>query len=185
MSATFPEKESHGLQPWEDVNEPVMGSAMISECGEYRYELWRSIQEYGPVLCWIMLNPSTADGSKDDPTIRRVVNFTRREGYSCAVVINLFALRSSAPILLRTHPDPIGPENDVIIEKWVDYGCPIICAWGAGGQKRAAEVLAGPLRNANLWCLGTTKDGSPRHPLYVRGDQPLVPFRRVTLNGPR
>ena len=166
--------------------EPVMGSAIISKCGEYRYELMRQTRGGSGTLCWVMLNPSTADAAVDDPTIRRVTRFAEREGYLYIAVLNLFALRTTDPKDLRSHPDPIGPENDSSIKRWAQHsGWPIVCAWGAGGQKRAAEVLAGPLRNANLWCLGTTKDGSPRHPLYVRGDQPLVPFRRVTLNGPR
>jgi hypothetical protein len=162
----------------------LSGSASISGCGTYRYELRRHLGGTG-ILVWVMLNPSTADASMDDPTIRRVISFTKREDIGLAVVVNLFALRSPSPKTLRGHADPVGPDNDLILKHWADRGWPIVCAWGAGGGKRATEVLAGPLAEANLYCLGTTKDGSPRHPLYVKGDQPLTPFFGVPLiDGP-
>lgn len=157
--------------------------AWISDCGQYRYTLQRRVGVGGP-LVWVMLNPSTADATLDDPTIRRVMKFTEASDCGLAVVVNLFALRSPSPKALRGHADPVGPHNDLVLWDHAQPPQPVVCAWGAGGGKRAAEVLAGPLKDANLWCLGTTKDGSPRHPLYVRGDQPFVEYRPARNDGP-
>lgn len=156
----------------------VVGSgAWISADERYRYLLWRATGSGHGELVWVMLNPSTAGAVADDATVRRVVSFTRREGYGTAVVMNLYALRTPWPRDLRRHPDPVGPFNDRALEWYADRQFPIVCAWGAGGGARAGEVLRGPLACAELYCLGTTSGGHPRHPLYVRGDQPLVPFR--------
>lgn len=153
-----------------------VGSARISQDGTYRYLLRRDLQPCGSELVWVMLNPSTADATHDDATIRRVVRFTRREGCGQAVVLNLYALRSTDPDVLRSHPDPVGPENDQCLEFFAGSGL-VVCAWGAGGGARAEEVLVGPLARADLYCLGTTKGGHPRHPLYVRANQALIPYQ--------
>lgn len=152
----------------------------------YRYRLTRS--DYGdapwlsmhePALLWIMLNPSTADETQDDPTIRRVRTFTRRLGFSQFTVVNLYALRSTDPRGLWTADDPVGPENDTVIaaEAWtaVVDDAPIIAAWGANARpERVAQVLAIPHVAPRLHALGVTAAGAPRHPLYLPGDAPLV-----------
>lgn len=161
-------------------------SATLSRCGTYRYTLLRRWAD-GPCLRWVMLNPSTADAAVDDPTIRRVVRFSRDAGYSAAVVANLYALRSTDPAALGQHKAPVGPENDGTLRALVraagadgwrhDITPVIVAAWGATAPAaRVAEVLAGPLADIRLRCLGTTKTGQPRHPLYVRADRPLIPF---------
>lgn len=150
-------------------------SAYISECGTYRYSLTRGWDATLPPLVWMMLNPSTADAEVDDPTIRRVVGFTQRPGcYGAAIVVNLYALRPPKPVRLAT--DPVGPLNDVILKS---YGATwdVMAAWGAHAPLRAAQVLMGPLRGRHLFCLGKTKDGFPRHPLYVKADQRFEVFR--------
>lgn len=161
---------------------PVIGSAVMSECGIYRYELRRTWgHEEGPLVCWVMLNPSTADADVDDPTIRRCVGFSQRWGCERLVVVNLFALRATDPKALMRFPDPVGPENDDAIAAAADEAERVVVAWGAHGtyRNRAAEVtnrLAG-IHNMRLHCLGQTKQGAPRHPLYVRGDQSLEVYR--------
>lgn len=154
----------------------------------YRYTLTRS--DYGdapwlsmhePRLLWIMLNPSTADERQDDPTIRRVKAFTRRLGYSGLTVVNLYALRSTDPRGLWAADDPVGPANDRTIADEafaaVTDDAPIIAAWGANARpERVAQVLAIPHLAPRLHCLGVTKAGAPRHPLYLRGDAQLVPW---------
>lgn len=151
--------------------------AWMSGCGCYRYLLGRRWAA-GPALCWVMHNPSTADASRDDPTVRRVVRFSRDAGYGAAVVVNLFALRATNPEVLRRHPDPIGPANDTTLAAAAGRGQgPAVAAWGARAPvARVAAVLAGPLAGVELCCLGTTRSGQPRHPLYVTATQPLVTF---------
>lgn len=144
-------------------------SAEISRDGVYRYRLLRRWEREGEVLRWIMLNPSTADASLDDPTIRRCMGFARDWGYSGIVVHNLYALRATDPRELRSHPDPVGPVNDSYIAGW---RVPTICAWGAhandGRPGRATQVLS-LLHRIDVvpMCLGRTKAGHPKHPLYL------------------
>lgn len=156
----------------------VVKAADVSPCGTYRYSLERWWDPSLPPLVWVMLNPSTADHEVDDPTIRRCIGFTRRDNtYGGLVVVNLYALRATNPADLRRHADPIGPENDIVLS---DYGMPgfhLVAAWGVHAPQRAAQVLSGPLRHQHVLCLGKTKQGHPRHPLYVRGDQPFEVFR--------
>lgn len=150
-------------------------SAVIE--GEYRYQLSRQ-WDTGRHLTVIMLNPSTADGTQDDPTIRRCIGFARRRGLAGLQVVNLFALRSTDPAALRSHPDPVGPRNtEFILEAAKDSL--MVAAWGAHAfaGPRAAEVAA-TLTGAgvNLQAWGTTKAGHPRHPLYLPNDAVLNPW---------
>lgn len=157
--------------------------AVISQCGQYRYLLMRVWDSGLPVLIIIMLNPSTADALLDDPTIRRGIAFARREGFGGIIVINLCAFRATQPDDMKKADDPIGPINDdqirLLFELAASSGVPVLAAWGANGtfRNRDTEVRLIALETGvDLVCLGTTKDGHPRHPLYVAGDQPLVPF---------
>jgi len=149
------------------------GDAIISECGKYRYLLQRFWDSRLETLNFIMLNPSTADASVDDATIRRCLGFARDLGFGSLEVTNLFALRSTDPKALKGHADPIGPENDEHIVSSAKVCQMTICAWGTHGSylNRASKVL-GLLRSANITprALGVTKDGAPRHPLYLKGD---------------
>ena len=156
-------------------------AAELSPCGTYRYTLRRRWVE-GRRALWVMLNPSTADARADDPTIRRCIAFSRREGCGELAVLNLFALRATDPAELLVHPDPTVPHNDHWFEllgreAW-DEGDLIIVAWGAHRAVGSdSGVWVARRLGRPLWCLGTTKDGAPRHPLYVRRDQPLVEWR--------
>jgi len=152
-------------------------SAVISSCGRFRYRLER-IWDDRPALTFVMLNPSTADADIDDPTIRRCMGFGRREGAGGIVVLNLFAWRATEPSeFLIDRP---GPENNDYLADALSHPR-VVCAWGA---HRYAEYAGGAkpfLRRAKqqdvkLWCLGKTKRGAPRHPLYVSADQPLEPY---------
>lgn len=145
-------------------------SAIISDCGIYRYELRRTWDQGAWKLGVIMLNPSTADHEEDDPTIRRVIGFAKAWGYGGIVVFNLFALRATNPKELKSAASPIGPENDEVLGSFQSGD--VLCAWGANGRGRAAMVIK-DLRSrpgVRLVCLGKTKSGAPRHPLYVRAD---------------
>ena len=147
-------------------------SAVLSEDRRYRYRLRR---EAGGLLgegvaLFIMLNPSTADEAADDPTIRRCCGFVRRWGYGALEVVNLFALRATDPAALYADADPVGPENDSHISAAAADAKIIVAAWGVHGTlygrgPAVRDLLQGQGRR--LTALGVTKDGQPRHPLYM------------------
>jgi hypothetical protein len=133
-------------------------------------------------MVWVMLNPSTADACVDDPTIRRCIGFAKREGFDAIDVINLFAYRATKPADLATVADPEGPAN---AHEWANTltspSLFVVAAWGAharkigfGWKNPTYYELTKRQHNGNFKCLGTTADGSPRHPLYVKGDQEFV-----------
>lgn len=152
-------------------------SAVISDDGVYRYSLTRRWGD-GPSAVFIMLNPSTADATQDDPTIRRCIGFAKREGCASLTVVNLFAYRATDPRALLDAEDPQGPDNSRHITRALLNADLRIAAWGAF-QWTHRERLRRPYvedwaGGKPLLCLGTTSAGAPRHPLYVKGDQPLV-----------
>lgn len=162
----------------------LKSDARISACGQYRYLLTRKWAD-APALPFVMLNPSTADANLDDPTIRRCMGFARRDGFGGIIVANLFAFRATNPKDMFTADDPEGPLNlralETLAEECAGFNVPIVCAWGASLAARAAAVKAVSVMmagGANLVCLGYTKEGDPRHPLYVPGDAPLIPYGR-------
>jgi hypothetical protein len=128
-------------------------------------------------LNFIMLNPSTADAVRDDPTIRRCISFARVWGFRRLVVTNLFAFRTPSPRALRRAAEPIGPENDAYLLRAARDAHRTICAWGTYGahEDREAEVLT-LLKQHPLEHLGLTKHGHPRHPLYVAATAVTSPY---------
>jgi hypothetical protein len=159
---------------------PVIKRATISPCGRYRYILERIWEETLPPLAMIGLNPSTADAFVDDRTVGRACAFAKREGAGGLLLGNLYAFRSTDPDALWTVDDPIGPENDVWLAQIAarSYPHPIVCAWGVNAKDAHVASVVDRLYKSGvrLVCLGRTKGGAPRHPLYVKGDRPLEPF---------
>jgi hypothetical protein len=160
-------------------------SAIFSRCGNYRYELRRTLihcadDAQGRPLVFCMVNPSTADATIDDPTIRRCCGFARRGGWSELIVVNLYALRSRDPAALWGHADPVGPDNAAYLRCAALAGAgQVVVAWGTQANPQWASQVASLFLvhgKAQLYCLGTTKNGSPRRPLYVPADQPLLPW---------
>lgn len=152
-------------------------NAILSPCDRYRYLLTRTWDEALPVLVFCMLNPSTADASADDPTIRRCIGFAKREGCGGIAVVNLFAWRATDPGSLPVmDTEKAGPENEGYVLEAV-RGRKVVAAWGAHFSAHATVVgnFLGKIRGIaeGVYCLGTTKSGAPRHPLYVRADQSL------------
>jgi hypothetical protein len=184
------------------VTAPDKG-AVLSPCGTYRYHLWRRVGgprpgahgqtlepgdgAYGRVA-FVMLNPSTADASVDDPTIRKCVGYARRWGYEWLDVVNLFALRATDPRRLHDRSGLVridGPENNEHIVRVATAAKLVVCSWGRHGalQERGAVVLE-MLRHLQdrLCYLKLNKDGSPGHPLYTRGDlRPRMFMARPSL----
>ena len=152
--------------------------AIFSEDRRHRYTLERTFRERGNTVLFVCLNPSTADEVRDDPTIRRCAGYAQRWGFSRLVVCNLFALRSTDPRALYEHSDPIGPANDHHLLDEAGRADRIVAAWGAhGGYKQRGETVLRMLLELEreVHMLGQTKDGQPRHPLYLRADtEPLL-----------
>lgn len=150
-------------------------TAIFSDCGRYRYRLTRDLRPLwgGPqrVMTVIMVNPSTADEVSDDRTIVKVRG---------AIVGNLFAWRSTDIRGLRLAADPIGPENDVHLSEMIAAADLLLVAWGSldklpehlRDRWRAVPKLAAQ-HGVTMRCLGTVKDGHPRHPLMPGYATPL------------
>lgn len=156
--------------------------ALLSECGRYRYRLWRIWDDLAPMMVWVMLNPSTADADADDPTIRKCVGFARQHKHGGIIVANLFAWRATEPRELLSARDPVGPDNNHHIA-WAT-GAPLLATVVAGWgrlpsrkfQERAnqVEVLIRSRRTPHTF--GVTQDGQPRHPLMLAYATPLIPL---------
>jgi hypothetical protein len=152
-------------------------SAVLSGDGLYRYLLSRRWGKGIEGVLWVMLNPSTADGMFDDPTIRRCVNFSKGWGYSHLSVVNLYGLRVTQPKHLADHPDPVGRDNDWMITDVLLDGSlsTVMAAWGGtvgpNPDRRARVLDIVKVSQLPVRCLGYTHSGEPRHPLYVRSAQ--------------
>jgi len=155
------------------------GATFVGDREQYRLQLWRTWSAGGRRALWILLNPSTADATKLDPTLRRCEAFSRAWGCDGFDVANIFALRSTDPAALYQVDDPIGPGNDRIILAAARDAAIVVAGWGThgallgrGDQVRDALDAAG----VALECLGQNVDGSPRHPLYLPARTERRPF---------
>ncbi|MFL5626201.1 MAG: DUF1643 domain-containing protein [Ktedonobacteraceae bacterium] len=152
--------------------------AIFDITATYRYSLWRVWSAAAPRVVFVMLNPSTADAQYNDPTIRRCIDFASTWGFGSVEVVNLFAYRTVHPTQLRQVDDPIGADNNLFLVQAVQRAARIVVAWGTHGTllDRDREVLELLKRGHTCYCFGLTKDGHPKHPLYVRGDTRLVTY---------
>lgn len=163
----------------------ITRAADISACGRYRYSLSRVwAPAFIPPLPIIMLNPSTADAAIDDPTIKRCMAFAGREGFGGCRVFNLFAFRATKPADMRAADDPVGPQNDetlrAMLAEAAGLKLPVLAAWGAHGGHLGRDAIVMDMAFAagvRVVSLGRTVQRHPRHPLYVKGDQPFEEFR--------
>ncbi len=146
----------------------------------YRYFLRRRVEKGSdlaakPPIGFILLNPSTADETKDDPTVRRCRRYALAWGYGEVVILNAFAFRATDPAVMRAQADPVGPDNDRVIEEsaaaLVALGGALVCGWGNHGafRGRGAEVRA-LLKAYPAQAFPHTGAGEPGHPLYLRKD---------------
>jgi len=150
-----------------------VASATFDATRTYRYRLTRAWDPGSPVVAFVMLNPSTADADHLDPTVRRCVGFARDWGFGALEVVNLFAFRATDPADLVRAPEPVGVDNDLAIVDAVRGVDRVVVAWGTRGTHRhRAESVSTLLAGCHVrpMALGTTRDGHPRHPLYVPGD---------------
>ncbi|MFO7630461.1 MAG: DUF1643 domain-containing protein [Prochlorococcaceae cyanobacterium] len=159
--------------------QPSGGRAAFSPCGHYRWWLARRWDPALPRLLFIGLNPSAADGRRDDPTLRRLQGFARSGGFGSLELLNVFARVSASPAALRRASDPVGPANDRWIRRRLaalmaaaPAGSAIALGWGNGGtwrgrDRQVQELLKPAARELPLLCLGMTASGQPLHPLYL------------------
>ena len=154
---------------------PKRDNAIFSKCRTYRYALFRWWDKEKPYVNFIGLNPSTADETKDDPTIRRCIRFAKDWGYGGLCMTNLFAFRATDPKAMKAHPFPIGPDNTKHIMDWSSKASMIVFAWGTHGIHEERDMVITDLI-PNGMCLGKTKNGHPRHPLYMKATTKLRMF---------
>jgi hypothetical protein len=142
--------------------------ATFSRCGKYRYTLRRAWDD-GPFVAFVGLNPSTADAKADDPTIRRCIRYAKDWGFGGLVMINLFAYRATNPDDLPTDGTATGPGNDQVLAAVCEQASLVIECWGAHklARRRAQEHGVTYALGSDSCVLGRTKDGYPRHPLYL------------------
>jgi hypothetical protein len=159
--------------------------ARFSACRRYRYALWRRWAP-GPQVLFILLNPAAADEHRNDPTIRRCLGFARAWGYGALAVANLFARRAASAAelarLAATSPASlVGADNDAWLLRLYRESELVIAGWGNQGRllgrSRAVRTLT-----PELHCLGCTRLGEPRHPLYVAT---ATPYHRLGQPMPR
>lgn len=168
----------------------MANNEITSSNGVYRWILSHQWDSTLPTVCWCMLNPSTKTGKKDDPTMRRIIIFSRSHGYGSFLVINLFSFRCKDPRSLCSASresadiDIVGEETNSYILHSMAQSAAVVVAWGAcvniTQRRRAKEVLelinSNRPNNVPLYCLAYCKMGQPRHPLYVKKETKMVHF---------
>ncbi|RNF36161.1 DUF1643 domain-containing protein [Paracoccus methylarcula] len=157
----------------------MRSTALYSQCEAYRYALTREWAA-GERLLFVMLNPSTADEQRNDPTVERCERRARALGFGAFRVVNIFAYRATRPQDLKRAPEPVGAENDRILLDSAAWADRILCAWGAHGDHLGrGQAVERMLRatGRGLWHLGQTRHGAPRHPLYIGYAAQPVPWR--------
>ena len=152
-------------------------AALISPNGRFRYWLTRGTP--GRRVCFVMLNPSTADAEQDDPTIRRCLGFMESWGFSELLVLNLYGFRATDPKDLKANHYPPGPDNGDHWRELLPTAGLVVCAWGVNAQQHQVDYFRRVAARLEipLYCLGVTADEQPRHPLYLKADSLPEPWR--------
>lgn len=154
-------------------------TAIFDSTGNYRYQLGRQWRAKGTEVAFVMLNPSRADDSHDDPTLRACIQFAQRWQYASLSVVNLFGYRTPHPSELKKAKDPVGSDNDHYVLETVIAADKVVLAWGNEGgllgRDRAILTQLVPYQ-AKLYYLHLNRSGQPRHPLYIKRDVPLTSF---------
>jgi len=152
-------------------------SAEFSADKAYRYVLRRWWDDSKPYIMFIGLNPSTADDKEDDPTIRRCVQFAKSWGYGGLCMANLFAYRATKPIKMLASYTPIGVDNDIWLKRLTLQADKIVAAWGVHGNHKNRDKAVMSFI-PDLYCLGITKNGHPKHPLFLKKNTKLIKLQR-------
>ncbi len=155
---------------------PVSSGAVFSDCGKYRYQLFRIWDSTKPLVMFIALNPSTAAQTKNDNTVTKLIKVSKNNGFGGFYIVNLFGIISPNPEILLTHENPIG-DTDKWLSKTQSLCETTVFCWGnfKEAQERAIKV-------SNMfeepYCFVQNKNGSPKHPLYCKDDTILIPFNK-------
>jgi len=147
----------------------ITRTAKFSDCMAYRYELLVRWKAFGPIMTWLMMNPSTATEMKDDPTIKLVTKRAKNLGYSGIRILNVFAFRATKPEDMMMQLDPVGPKNNETIISALEKDKEVYCAWGnpgahLGRDEEIRKMLAA--NNIKMKCIKINKTGQPVHPLF-------------------
>ena len=164
-----------GIARW-CILHKMKGTASFDRSKRYRYTLHRRWRQGARQLCFCMLNPSTADATKNDPTVRRCIGYAMDWGFDALEVVNIFAFRSTDPAGLLNVSDPIGVRNTRAIVRAASRAEFTVAAWGVHGAigGRGDAVLRRLCPDHDVRCLGLTREGHPKHPLYLpRTAQPI------------
>lgn len=154
--------------------------AIFSRCRKWRYHLWRRWDETLPTMVFVMQNPSVANETELDNTIRRCIGFAKRDDFGSVSIRNVFSYVATDERELLAVANPVGPENEqyLLSARNVSLMTRLVVAWGnrmTGKRfKTAYDNAAAICQGQRAYCLGTTRSGEPRHPLYVRADEPLI-----------
>lgn len=174
MSTVFvPKRKSLIGKSTVEVDKQTGDWAIFSEARVYRYVLSRRLKNYGDdhaTIGFVGLNPSTATAFEDDPTIRRCKGFAEDLGFGQMLMFNVFAYRSTDPRKLLGVYDPVAvPDNLAYLRRYAEFCDTIVVAWGAFLDRFPPKIRAETLEaiGSIVMCLGTTKSGQPRHPLYL------------------
>ncbi|MEJ2043677.1 MAG: DUF1643 domain-containing protein [Reinekea sp.] len=151
-------------------------TAEFSEDRKYRYSLSRIWDREKGFVTFIGLNPSTADETEDDPTIRRCINYAKSWGYGGIHMVNLFAFRATDPKIMKKETNPVGPLNDLWITKQFLESKITIAAWGNHGKHMRRDIHVKKILDGSLFCLEKSKYGNPKHPLYLKKDLTPIKF---------
>lgn len=147
--------------------------ATFSECRTWRYALYRRWDEAKPWCMFVGLNPSTADETEDDPTIRRCIGFAKDWGCGGLIMCNAYAARATKPKNLWLAADPVGPDNDGALLLCARRASLVVVAWGTHAESKRVSQVTDVLQQGiadklmPVYCLGRTKAGCPKHPLYL------------------
>ena len=157
----------------------LRSTAEFSDCGLFRWNLCRQWDE-GPAVCFVMLNPSIAGADVDDPTITRCIGFARAWGFGSLWVRNLspFIATEPANLIRAMHRVDVSGGKRGTIELMASCNASLlVAAWGNPATKAMVGRFLEIAGDKDIWCLGTTKAGSPKHPLYLKGDTLPIPFK--------
>lgn len=171
------------------MNTEINRSAVLSNCGRYRFKLWRNWGDgTGKGVCmFVMLNPSIADAEQDDPTISRCIGFAKSWGYDSLYVGNLLPYRATNPdeleAAMKSGVDPMFTENLGHLSEMMNRADIVVCAWGSHSILQRVRIDQTFLKSmhhdliSKLHYLALTNNGQPRHPLYLKSDLLPVVFK--------